>query len=206
LSTKESNKLLVATRNRGKLAEYEAMLAAHGFQLLTLDDVDIDLDIDETGETFEENALLKAKGYSELSRLLTLADDSGLEVDALGGAPGVHSARYGGEGLNDTDRYYRVLREMTDVPPDERTARFRCVIALCTPQGETFTAHGTLEGSIAFEPAGNFGFGYDPIFYVMGLRSTLGQVDPERKNRISHRANALKSMMPSLLEAAEYHR
>ena len=177
------------------------MLAEHGFELLTLDDARIDVDIEETGTTFTENALLKAKGYCELSGLLTMADDSGLEVDALGDDPGVYSARYGGEGLSDTDRYYKVLREMTDVPPDERGARFRCVIALCMPSGETYTADGTIEGSIAFEPKGNNGFGYDPIFYVMGLRSTLGQIDSERKNRISHRANALKNMMPILLKA-----
>ncbi len=193
------HELVIATRNTGKLEEYAALLADYKFQLLSLDDVGISLGVEETGATFAENAALKAKQYADASGKLTLADDSGLEVDALGGAPGVYSARYGGKGLSDSQRYRKLLAELKDVPLMDRTARFRCVIAIAKPGQTPVTADGTLEGHIAFESKGSFGFGYDPIFHVDGYRMTLAQIDPTRKNRISHRAKAMQAALPMLL-------
>jgi XTP/dITP diphosphohydrolase len=196
-------KVLVATSNPGKLREYAELLAdldTGGLlvEWLSLADVGIDDEVDETGETMEENARLKAAAYSRLSSLLTLADDSGLEVDALGGAPGVHSARFSGPGANDIDRYQKLLDLLRDVPPGERGAQFRCVVALCAPEGEMHTAEGICRGQIAYEPRGTHGFGYDPVFYLPGLRMTLAEAGPEIKNRISHRARALAAIRPVL--------
>lgn len=191
--------LVIATRNLGKVKEYAELLADYDFNLLSLDDVGVDIDVEETGTTFAENATLKATQYAEASSKLTLADDSGLEVDALDGEPGVYSARYGGEGLTDAQRYRKLLAEMRDVPLLDRTARFRCVIAIAQPGKPAKTADGTLEGHIAFQSKGSFGFGYDPVFHVDGYRMTLAQIDPTRKNRISHRARALEAILPTLL-------
>ncbi|MEA3345820.1 MAG: XTP/dITP diphosphatase [Chloroflexota bacterium] len=183
-------KLLIATRNRGKLREYEALLAGLELQLVDLTEMGISLEVEETGETFEENAVLKARAYAQASGLLTLADDSGLEVDALGGEPGVRTARYGGRGASDEDRYRLLLRRLEGVPKGERGARFRCVIAIATPDGELHTAEGVCEGCIAFQPRGSHGFGYDPVFFVPEYGCTMAQLPPEVKNRISHRARA----------------
>lgn len=192
--------LVVATRNPGKVREYAELLEGYNFNLLSLDDVGVEIEVEETGTTFSENALLKVFGYSDASGMLTIADDSGLEIDALGGAPGVYSARYGGEGLTDAQRYRKVLSEMKDVPLIDRTARFRCVLAVVRPGDTVYTAEGTLEGHIAFESKGSNGFGYDPIFHVDGFRMTLAQLDPSRKNRISHRAKAIEELLPTLLQ------
>ena len=197
-------RILIATRNGGKLREYVEMLgdlAVNGepVELVMLGDLGIETEVEETGDTFEENAILKARAYAAESGLLTLADDSGLAVDALGGAPGVHSARYAGPDATDEDRYRKLLREMESVPPEDRAARFVCVVAVCTPDGQVHTAEGDVKGRIAFEPRGSQGFGYDPVFYIPGLRMTMAQAGPEIKNRISHRAVALQNIKPALV-------
>ncbi len=187
-------KLLVATHNRGKIAELQALLAGLGYALVGLGEVGISQAVEETGRTFEENALLKVRFYAARTGLLTLADDSGLEVEALGGAPGVHTARYGGEGLSDRERYERLLQALQGVPREARRARFRCVIALAWPDGRTETAEGTCEGYIAEVPRGENGFGYDPIFYLPEFGATMAELPPEVKNRISHRARAAQGI------------
>jgi len=201
-------KILVATRNPGKRREYAELLAdidmgGEAVEWLTLDDVGIDTEVEETGETFEDNALLKAVAYAQESGLLTLADDSGLAIDALNGAPGVYSARYAGPGASDRDRYQKVLRQMEGVPVQERGARFVCVVAIATPEGETYTAEGDVGGQIDYEPKGSNGFGYDPIFHIPGLRMTMAQLPSETKNRISHRADALGKIKPTLKRVIE---
>ncbi len=192
--TNDHVKLLVATNNPGKLKEYRHLLRDLHLEITSLDHEKIDFEPEETGVTFEENAILKASVFAERSGLLTLADDSGLEIDKLGGAPGVHSARYGGTRRGeDVRRYELVLRQLEEVPRTQRTARFRCVIALATPEGQVKTAEGTIEGVIAFEPQGEHGFGYDPIFFIPEFDCTMAQLPPETKNRISHRAGAAQS-------------
>ena len=196
-------KVLIATRNRGKLREYADLLAdltagGQPIEWVSLADLGIEREVEETGTTFEENARLKATAYARESGLLTLADDSGLEVDALGGAPGVHSARYGGPELDDEGRYRLLLEALKDVPEGKRSARFRCVVAITTPEGELHTAEGTCEGRIAREPKGEHGFGYDPVFVVEEYGRTMAELGPEIKNRISHRARALEAIRPML--------
>jgi XTP/dITP diphosphohydrolase len=195
-----SARLLIATRNPGKLREYEQLLAGLPVALTYLRSEGITRDVEETGRSFEENAVRKAQQYALVSGLLTLADDSGLEVDALGGEPGVHSARYAGPGATDEDRYRLLLDKMSGVPADERGARFRCVIALAEPEGQTYTSEGVCEGMIALAPQGHFGFGYDPVFYMPEYDKTLAEIPPEEKNRISHRARAAQGIRP-ILEA-----
>src|SRR5512142_381605 len=183
-------KLLIATHNRGKLREYGELLAGLPFELFTLDDVGIAEDVDETGTTFFENAKLKAEAYARQSGLLTLADDSGLEVDALGGEPGVYSKRYAGEGSSDADRINFLLLKMKDVPAEARHARFRCAVAIATPQGQLWETDGAVEGELLFVPRGTNGFGYDPIFFFPKLGLTMAELPMEEKNKISHRARA----------------
>ena len=182
--------LLIATHNRGKLIEYQEMLADLPFELVTLDDVGIRDDIEENGATFAENARAKALEYARRSGLLTLADDSGLEVDALGGEPGVHSKRYAGENKNDPDRIAFLLDKLRGVPRDQRAARFRCALAIATPRGELYECAGTCEGLIEFTPRGTNGFGYDPVFLFPERGLTMAELSAEEKNRISHRARA----------------
>jgi len=191
-------KLLVATNNRGKVREYAELLDDLPVRLTFPAQEGLSLEVDETGETFAENAILKARAFAEASGLLTLADDSGLEVDALDGAPGVRSARYAGPGASDEDRYRLLLRRLAGVPAEGRTARFRCVVALATPEGEVQTAEGRCEGVIGFEPRGTHGFGYDPVFYMPDRGRTMAELLPEVKNRISHRARAARAAMPIL--------
>jgi len=196
-------KILVATRNPGKRREYADLLAdldtgGEPVDWLMLEDVGIDTEVEETGETFEANAVLKATTYAVESGLLTLADDSGLAVDALGGAPGVYSARFAGPGASDRDRYQKLLRELEGIPPQDRSARFVCVVAIATPEGEVFSAEGDIKGQIEFEPKGSNGFGYDPVFHIPGLRMTMAQLDSATKNKISHRAVALGNIKPTL--------
>ena len=210
-------KLLIATRNQGKMREYQRLFRELPFQLLSLDDLGIDAEVEETGQTFLENAWLKANTYASLSGLLTLSDDSGLEVDALGGEPGIHSARYGGSAASsdapssDQERVSLLLNNLADVPWPRRTARFRCVIALaCSPAkltdtdvpysftiqqdkpGQLASVVGSVAGMIQYEPQGDEGFGYDPIFYLPSFERTMAQIPLEEKNRISHRSDAAR--------------
>jgi XTP/dITP diphosphohydrolase len=195
--------ILVATRNRGKLREYRGLLSGlraggQPLEWVTLTDLGIEREVEETGATFEENAHLKAQTYAGESGLLTLADDSGLEVDALDGAPGVYSARYGGAGLDDVGRYRLLLKNLAGKPAEQRSARFRCVVAVSTPEGKLYTSDGVCEGQIGIEPKGNYGFGYDPVFIVRDYGVTMAELPPEVKNRISHRAHALRAVQPTL--------
>lgn len=182
--------LLIATHNRGKLIEYQAMFGDLPFELVTLDDVGIQNDVEETGATLAENARRKALAYARQSGLLTLADDSGLEVDALGGEPGVHSKRYAGANKTDAERNAFLLAKLHNVPSGQRAARFRCVIAIATPDGNLWETEGTCEGEIAFDARGTNGFGYDPIFHVTERGMRMAELSTAEKNKISHRARA----------------
>ena len=193
-------KLLVATHNQGKVREYRELLADLPLEITYLDAEGITFEVEETGATFEENATLKARAYAESTGLWTWADDSGLEVDALDGAPGVRSARYAGPGASDADRYRKLLDALTGVPWERRTARFRCTVAVCAPDGQVRTAEGECPGIIAFGPAGQNGFGYDPVFYLPEWGCTMAQLPPELKNQISHRARAAKAAAGILRE------
>ncbi len=196
-----TQKLLVATHNQGKVREFAEMLADLQIEWLSLDDVGVGLDVAETGRTFRENAILKARTYAGETGLLTLADDSGLEVDALGGEPGIYTARYGGAGLTHEARYQLLLRNMTAVPPPERTARFRCVIALAGPDGALLgVSDGVCEGLIGETAVGDHGFGYDPVFYLPERGLTMAQLDSAEKHQISHRGQALRAIEPLLRE------
>ncbi len=190
-------KLLVATHNRGKVAEYADMLAEFEVEWLTLSDVGVTMDVEETGDSFLANGRLKAISYARETGLLTLAEDSGLEVDALNGEPGIYTARYGGEGLSHEERYRFLLNNMEDTL--NRAARFRCVIVLCDENGrEIGHSDGVCEGAIAYEPMGDGGFGYDPVFYLPERNKTMAQLPAATKHKISHRGQALKNIMPLL--------
>ena len=192
-------KLLIATNNKGKAREYQSLLSGIPYRLVTLADEGITTDIPETGKTFEENAILKATVLAAESGLLTLADDSGLEVDALGNEPGVLSHRYASENASDADRVKFLLARLKDIPEVKRTARFRCVIAIATPDGDVKTCSGECRGVITIAPRGYNGFGYDPIFYVPELGKTMAELSPEEKNKISHRARAAEKASEVLL-------
>lgn len=185
--------LLIATTNPGKLREYAAIFGGLGLELRSLADLGITDDVEETGTTFAENARLKAEYYAQRSGLLALADDSGLEVAALGGEPGVYSARYAGPGASDADRIALLLQKLEHVPFHARLGRFVCVIALARPGGATAEVEGVLPGVIETAPRGTGGFGYDPIFYVVEEDKTLAELSAERKNQISHRARAAQA-------------
>jgi XTP/dITP diphosphohydrolase len=191
-------KLLLATNNEGKVREYKSMLRDLPLELVSLAELGIKTEVDEIGGSLEENARLKAIAFARESRLLTLADDSGLEVDALGGEPGRLSARYAGEGASDRDRVNYLLSRLKDVPEEKRSARFRCVIAIAQPDGKVELCQGECEGVIALEPRGNLGFGYDPIFYLPGLGKTMAELTLEEKNRISHRGRAVREAIKLL--------
>ncbi len=186
--------LVVATRNQGKMREYRELLADWPVELVSLDDVGVSEDVDETGDTFVANARLKAGEYARLSNLPTISDDSGLEVYALGGEPGVYSARYGGDACqSDADRVSLLLRNLDGVPWERRIARFRCLTAIAAPGGAVIgTVVGSVAGMIQFEPEGEHGFGYDPVFHLPSLGQTIAQVPIEIKNGISHRADAAR--------------
>jgi len=228
-----ASRLLIATGNPGKMREYADLLRDIPFELVSLRDLGITHEVEETGETFGENAWLKASEYAAISGLLTLADDSGLEVDALSGEPGVHSARYGGESCtSDQDRVRLLLKKMQDIPWEERGARFRCVIAIAEPPcaklplPSPFTkggsssppfvkggqggfspasqptliaqAEGFVAGMIQYNPEGDDGFGYDPVFYLPAYDKTVAQLPLDVKNQISHRANAAQQAVDTL--------
>ena len=196
--------LLVATGNPGKAREYRHLLGKVPYRVASLGELGIAQEVEETGSSFEENALIKARAYCSLSGLLTLADDSGLEVDCLGGAPGVMSARYGGPGATDGDRVRLLLKRLLDIPWGDRTARFRCVIALVSPSGAVETATGAVEGYIGYEPRGSDGFGYDPVFYIPRLGKTVAELSLEEKNTISHRSQAARKAV-AFLDKAEHN-
>ena len=183
-------KLLLATNNTGKVQEYRSLLQDIPFELVTPGEMGIEMDVDETGTTYQENARLKACALARTSGLLTLADDSGLEVDALHGEPGVMSARYAGENASSTERTNYLLAKLKDVPREKRTARFYCVIAIARPDGNVDFCDGECKGMITLEPGGDSGFGYDPIFYVTELGKTMAELPSEVKNKISHRGKA----------------
>ncbi len=195
--------LLIATHNSGKLREYKELLAGLPFELVTLDEVGIHDDAAETGATFLENARLKAEAYAQQSGLLTLADDSGLEVDALGGEPGVHSKRYAGENKTDAERNQFLLAQLRDIPREKRSARFRCTIVIAAPNGPFWVSDGTCEGNIAFEPRGTNGFGYDPIFILKEGGMRMAELPTAEKNRVSHRARAAQGVHEILAKLAE---
>lgn len=186
--------VLIATKNKGKAKEFEQMFQPLGFEVKTLLDFEEIEDVEENGATFEENATIKAETISRKTGQVVVADDSGLIVDALKGAPGIYSARYAGLEKNDEANIDKVLKELNDTPEAERTARFYCALALAFPGRETMTVHGTCEGIILRERRGHNGFGYDPIFFVKDLGKSMAELDPEQKNQMSHRANALKNL------------
>ena len=185
-------KLLIATHNAGKLREYRQLLADLPVEITSLEAEGITEQVEERGRSFVENAVQKATAYARLSGLWTWADDSGLEVDALGGEPGVRSARYAGPDASDEDRYRLLLQRMRDVPQGQRSARFRCAVAIATPDGHVEIAEGSCEGEIALAPRGTHGFGYDPVFYLPEYGLTMAELPPEEKNKISHRARAAR--------------
>lgn len=194
--------LLIASQNQGKIREYQRLLADVGFEVIGLADVGLaSLDVEETGTTFAENAILKAKTYAAASKKLTLADDSGLVVDALDGAPGVYSARYGKPEFDDAGRRKHLLENMTHVENDQRTAHFMCVIAVYDPRtATTYTVEGRCEGQILeAERDGGTGFGYDALFQPNGYTQSFAELAPEEKNRISHRGNAV-TKLPDVLK------
>jgi XTP/dITP diphosphohydrolase len=196
--TKPSRKILIATANKGKFREIAAVMADLPVDWICLSDLaPIDEPI-EDGKTFAENARLKARYYAAATGMWALADDSGLDVDALGGAPGVYSARYAGEPSNDRANNAKMVRELAGVPPERRTARFRCAIALASPERILAEAEGKIEGVIIDEPRGYNGFGYDPHFFVPSLGKTTAEIAPEHKNSISHRGNALRAIRPAI--------
>jgi XTP/dITP diphosphohydrolase len=184
------NALLLATTNRHKVDEFRVIFSHLPFTLLSLADIHLDLDVEETGTTFLENAELKARTYAQVSGMLSLADDSGLEIDALGGAPGVYSARFMGVDASYDERFRAVLAQLQGLPQEQRSARFRCVISLAEPSGYCRSVEGVIEGVIADAPRGTNGFGYDPIFLLPELGKTTAELSPEHKNRISHRGLA----------------
>ncbi len=199
-------RLLIATHNAGKVAEYQALLADLPLQITFLTELGVTEDVDETEDTFEGNAILKARTYAAMTGLWAWADDSGLEIDALDGRPGVLSARYGGPGATDQQKYEKVLGELRAFPPEAWTARFRCVVAIATPAGKVNTRAGSLEGVITDLPRGEHGFGYDPIFYIPSFGQTLAELHPNVKNNISHRAEAsaaAKELLAKMLSEAE---
>jgi len=191
-------KVVLASKNPHKLVEIDAITRKLGIELILQSELGIDIDVEETGTTFEENSLLKARAVMEASGLPAIADDSGLCVDCLNGAPGVYSARYGGEGLDDTGRYRLLLENMRGQMP--RTAKFVSVITCCFPNGDVITARGECPGTIAYAPMGEGGFGYDPVFFVPGLKKTFAQLTAEEKNAISHRGKALELFKAKLEE------
>ncbi|MFH1853255.1 MAG: XTP/dITP diphosphatase [Candidatus Neomarinimicrobiota bacterium] len=185
-------KIVLATHNRHKVAEFTRALQDFEPEILSLDDFPQVGEIDETGTTLSENALLKARTVQRLTGRPAIADDTGLEVDALGGAPGVYSARWAGAGASYADNNRKLLTELASVPADRRRARFRCVIAYVDDRWE-LTAEGTVEGSILDRPAGSGGFGYDPVFWLPELQKTLAELTPEEKNAVSHRGFAIRN-------------
>lgn len=195
-------KVVLASKNKHKLEEISKITEKFDMELVLESELGVDIDVEETGSTFEENSYLKAEAVMKATGLPALADDSGIAVDALNGEPGIYSARYGfDKSLDDRGRLNLLLKNTENVPDDKRQAKFVCVITLVTPQGQTIQARGEVHGMLLRAPAGENGFGYDPIFYYPPFGKSLAQVSPEEKNRVSHRANALKVFYEKLKEA-----
>lgn len=186
-------RLLLATNNAGKVAELRQLLEGCGWEIVTPADAQVDINVEETGQTYAENARIKAVKYAKAAGLVALADDSGLEVDALDGRPGVMSARYAGPNRTDADRVEALLKELAEVPAEQRGARFRCVIAIADPAGRVELAEGTVEGRVAGAPRGEDGFGYDPIFLVAERGLTMAELPADEKNAVSHRGAAARN-------------
>jgi XTP/dITP diphosphohydrolase len=193
-------KLIVATKNRGKIVEIKQVLSGLPFEIMSMTEAGIDIDVVEDGTTFEENSLKKALEICKVSNSIVMADDSGLEVDFLNGAPGIYSARFAGPDASDEDKNNKLLTLMKDVPFEKRTARFVCAIAVAFPDGNSFAVRGTCEGFIDFECKGNNGFGYDPLFFLQQYNRTMAEIDANDKNTISHRGKALAQMQAKLSE------
>lgn len=191
-------KLIFATGNENKMVEIRIILADCGYEILSMKEAGIDIDIVEDGSTFEENAMIKAKAISEISHELVLADDSGLEVDYLDKAPGIYSARFEGVDTPYSIKNKIIMDRLEGVPDNKRTARFVCAIAAAFPDGKSITKRGTIEGIIGYEEAGENGFGYDPIFYLPEYGCTTAQLSPEQKNEVSHRGKALRLIKEEL--------
>ena len=191
-----AEKFVLATHNPGKLAEMRAILSGLGVEAVRPAASGVEVDVEETGSTFAENAMLKAKAICAASGLPAIADDSGLCVDALNGGPGVYSARYGGEGLDDRGRCMLLLRSLRG--QTTRAAHFTCAVACAFPNGDTLEAEGRCDGAIAFAPLGEGGFGYDPVFLIPEKGKTFGQIGPEEKSKISHRGKALAAFAEKL--------
>lgn len=186
-------KVIIATKNEGKVKEFRQLLAPYGYEPVSMTEAGVNAEIVEDGETFEENAHIKAKAVHKLTGLPVIADDSGLEVEFLGGAPGIYSARYAGENATDEQRNQKLLDEMQGVDMPLRNARFVCAIYFIGENGKEYCVTGTLDGFIGYEPAGTGGFGYDPIF-MLDEDTSLAQLDGREKNKISHRAKAMKRL------------
>ena len=195
-------KVVLASKNAHKLVEIRQITDKFGFDLVLQSELGVDIDVEETGTTFEENSLLKAKAVMEATGLPAIADDSGICVDALGGEPGIYSARYGfDESLDDWGRLELLLKNTENVPDGQRQAQFVCVITFITPDGAVIQARGEIHGELTRQPAGENGFGYDPIFYYPPLGKTTAELRSEEKNQVSHRANALNLFYQKLKEA-----
>lgn len=200
-SERNMRKIIVATGNEGKMKEIRQILRGEDIVFSSLRDENLqDVEIVEDGETFEENAVIKARRISDITGQMVLADDSGLEVDAMDKAPGVYSARYLGEDTPYTVKNHHIIDQLAGLEGDARSARFVCVIACAFPDGRTITCRGVIEGQIGFEEKGENGFGYDPIFYVPELGCTTAELPPDQKNSISHRGRALTAMYERLKE------
>ena len=195
-------KIVLASKNPHKLVEINRITEKFGFELILQSELGVDLDVEETGTTFEENSLIKAEAVMKATGMPALADDSGICVDALNGEPGVYSARYGfDESLDDWGRLQLLLKNTENVPDGQRQAKFVCVITMVTPDGQTIQAHGEIHGELLRQPVGQNGFGYDPIFYYPPAGMTTAEMSSEAKNEVSHRANALKIFNEKLKEA-----
>lgn len=196
-------KLLLATTNEGKARELRQLLGGVPFELVTPKELGINVNVAEDRDSYQENASIKAEAYAQASGLISLADDSGLEVDALNGEPGVRSARYAGDKANDRDRIRYLLSRLEGIPPENRKAHFVCIIAIAIPGGKTISCRGDCHGSITTEPRGENGFGYDPVFYFAELGKTMAELSLEQKGQISHRGQAAREARRVLEQLAE---
>ena len=197
-------KIILATQNQGKIKELQELLADETIDILSLQDIEDWEDVEENGVTFADNAALKARAAVKKTGLIALADDSGLEVDALNNAPGVYSARFAGEPKDDERNNDKLLQELESIPDGSRTARFRCALVVVTPEGEEFLTEGSVEGQILRQRRGQKGFGYDPLFYVPEYARTMAELTLTEKNKLSHRAQAFRKVIP-ILQALKGH-